>query len=157
MGGGRESHPWGQAVTWVEQSHTAHTVLTEIQAPPAHTGVATHTTAPRCSHTGMTQGELLEDSTFSPLSPGHTTRGRRDPAVVPSFQQSEHNRSERAVGSDRVLGERRPGSSLRSSRPRCLRAFMGLETDPGGGGWGRGQTHPYLPEQLRLHLLHNFI
>uniref|UniRef100_A0A4W2I2E6 POU class 2 homeobox 2 n=1 Tax=Bos indicus x Bos taurus TaxID=30522 RepID=A0A4W2I2E6_BOBOX len=89
--------------------------------------------------------------------PGHTTRGRRDPAVVPSFQQSEHNRSERAVGSDRVLGERRPGSSLRSSRPRCLRAFMGLETEPGGGGWGRGQTHPYLPEQLRLHLLHNFI
>ena len=112
-----------------------------------------------CAGVGPTEstGELLGDSAFSPLSPGHTTRGRRDPAVVPSFQQSEHNRSERAVGSDRVLGERRAGSSLRSSRPRCLRASMGLETEPGGGGWGRGQTHPYLPEQLRLHLLHNFI
>ena len=101
--------------------------------------------------TGST-GELPEDSAFSPLSPGHTARGRRDPAIVPSFQQSEHNRSEGAVGSDRVLGERRAGSSLRSSR-----ASLGLETEPGDGGWGRGQTHHYLPEWLRLHLLHSFI
>lgn len=36
--------------------HTAHTALLEIQAPPAHAGMATHTTVPRCSHTGTTQG-----------------------------------------------------------------------------------------------------
>ena len=63
------------------------------------------------------------------------------------------------VGPWRVLSQAQEDTKIgqRSSRPRCLRASMGLETEPGGGGWGRGQTHPYLPEQLRLHLLHNFI
>uniref|UniRef100_A0A8D0P0J4 POU domain protein n=1 Tax=Sus scrofa TaxID=9823 RepID=A0A8D0P0J4_PIG len=42
---------------------------------------------------------------------------------------------------------------------KWLRAFMGLKAELGeeGGAGGRGQPHPSLPEELRLHLLHNFI
>lgn len=49
-------------------------------------------------------GKQWPHHAFFPLSPGHTARGRRDLAIVPSFQQSEHNRSGRAGAREGALG-----------------------------------------------------
>lgn len=59
-------------------------------------------------------GKQWPHHAFFLLSPGHTPRGRRDLAIVPSFQQSEHNRSGRAGAREGALGGPRTGPKFSS-------------------------------------------
>lgn len=102
---------------------------------------------------------LLEDgdlTTPSFLSPQVTPQGGAGTLPLSQASSSLSTTGQRGQRTVRGLGEWcRPEPKVL----KWLRAFMGLKAELGeeGGAGGRGQPHPSLPEELRLHLLHNFI
>lgn len=82
------------------------------------------------------------------LSSGHTPRGCGNLTIVPSFQQSEHNRSGRAEDDEGGLGGCGTGWSLRlpsgSGCPWASRLSPGSVGGGMGETVGRGQDSPLL-------------